>query len=220
MTTTITVRGHFSAFFSAERATVSIEVSLQGGNREAVLRETLEVGETVRGSLRDRHDQAAGPITFWSGDRVQTWSHTPTDKEGKPLPVVHTAQLTFSAKFSDFDALASWIEQYGARKGVNVRGISWALTAGRKQRETDAVRIHAVEDAVAKARTYATALGLTTLEPQHIADTGMIGDDVSYSGGTSSAGYSRAASTSSSTLSLKPEDIELTADVDARFAAY
>jgi hypothetical protein len=69
---------------------------------------------------------------------------------------------------------------------------------------------------------YAQSIGLGSVTAVAIADPGMLGDQV-RGGGAPEASFMRAKSVgaggSEPSLSLKPEDIEVSAVVDARFVA-
>jgi uncharacterized protein YggE len=103
---------------------------------------------------------------------------------------------------------------------VTVGSIDWALTEARTTGVTAEVRSRAVKDAVAKASVYAQSIGLGSVTAVAIADPGMLGDQV-RGGGAPEASFMRAKSVGGSepSLSLKPEDIEVSAVVDARFVA-
>ncbi|MBB5633922.1 hypothetical protein BKA04_002145 [Cryobacterium mesophilum] len=222
--TTITVQGQHSAFHPAERATVHIAIHFDGPSREPVFAAVNAAAEDVRGRVTALHDGKKGPVTWWSSDSVQVWGDRPWNQEGKQLPVVFHARIGFSAKFSDFDALARFLEDLAARDGVTIGSIEWALTEARKTSVTTEVRSRAVRDAVDKATVYAQSIGLGSVRAVAIADPGMLGDQVGASGGgmqfaSSSRAFKAMDAGGSPELSLKPEDIEIAAVVDARFVA-
>ena len=74
---------------------------------------------------------------------------------------------------------------------------------------------------MAKASVYAQSIGLGSVTAVALADPGMLGDQV-RGGGTPEASFMRAKSVGGGepSLSLKPEDIEVSAVVDARFVAH
>ncbi len=221
--TIITVQGRFSAFYPAERATVAIGIHLEGPERNEVFAETTTSADTLRGEIVARHSPGTGPITWWSSDAVQVWSEKPWNKDGKQLAPVFHARIGFIAKFSDFVELSAWVERVAAIPGVSVGSIVWDLTDARKNGVTAEVRSRAVKDAVAKASVYAQSIGLGSVRAIAIADPGMLGDQVGSSGVDAQAfGSMRMAAATDGTapaLSLKPEDIEVDAVVDARFVA-
>lgn len=214
--TTITVQGGHDAYFPAERATVTVAIAFEGAERAAVVTGTTEGTAALVAGIRDRHDPERGPVTWFASDRIQVWSHRPFNDKGEQVPLVHHAQTTTRVKFRDFDELVRWVERAAAHPGVRIDGIEWTLTEATRQGAVAAVRTRAVEEARAKAQTYAEALGLTNLRCVAIADPGLLGD----AGGAvpQPAAYSRMAADAGG-LAFTPEDIAVSAAVDARFLA-
>ena len=220
--TTISVHGHHSAWYAAERATVSVAVQCDGAERDAVFAGATAAADAVRETITSRHDATAGPITWWSADTVRVWSERPWNDQGAQLARVHYAALDLSAKFSDFDDLPRWIEEVVAIDGATVSHIQWALTQATETAATAEVRSRAVKDAVAKAAVYAQSIGLGAVTATAIADPGMLDG----SGPLAAEAYSADRAMmkgfevgSGPTLALKPEQIEVSASVDARFVA-
>ena len=221
--TTITVQGSFSAFYPAERATVEVSVHHEAPKRQPAFDATLAAADVVRENIVALHDPAAGPITWWASDSVQVWNEKPWSNDGKQLPPVFHARVSFTAKFSDFAALSRWIEAVSSVDSVSVGSIDWALTDARRTAVTAEVRSRAVKDAVAKASVYAQSIGLGSVTAVAIADPGMLGDQVRGGGDAAAVSFMRAKAGgvggSEPSLSLKPEDIEVASVVDARFVA-
>ena len=221
--TTITVQGRFSAFYPAERATVEVSVHHEAPKRQPAFDATLAAADVVRDNIVALHTTTDGPITWWSSDSVQVWNEKPWSNDGKQLPPVFHARVSFTAKFSDFAALSRWIEAVSSVDSVSVGSIDWALTDARRTAVTAEVRSRAVKDAVAKASVYAQSIGLGSVTAVAIADPGMLGDQVRGGGDASEVSFMRAkvgaVGGSEPALSLKPEDIEVASVVDARFVA-
>ncbi len=217
--TVITVQGSFDAFHPAERGTVTVSVGFEGPERGPVVARTSEGTRALVAGIVDRHDPEHGPVTWYSTDRIRVWATRPFHDKGVQKPEVHHAQTTTRAKFSDFDELARWVERAAGYPGVRVEGIEWALTEKTRSGATADVRTRAVEDARGKATTYAEALGLADLRCVAVADPGMLGDH-SSGGGATPLTYARAAvAEGAGGLSFTPEDIAVSAAVDARFVA-
>ena len=219
--TTISVQGHHSAWYPAERATVVVSIGFDGPDRDTVFEAASASLAAVRETVEALHDASAGPITWWSADSVRVWSERPWNQDGVQLDPVHHAALDLSAKFKDFEALSRWIEAVVAIPGVNVGSIEWALTESRETSVLAEVRSRAVKDAVSKASVYAQSIGLGSVSATAIADPGMLGD-----GGSIAAPQfdrmmmkSGIGSSDGTPLALKPEQIEVSASVDARFVA-
>lgn len=137
---------------------------------------------------------------------------------------MHHAGVNVEVKFRDFAALSAWVAKHvGNTEGLHVTFIKWALTVKRRDELIRQVRERAVHDAVARAQLYADALGLAEISPVAIADAGMLVADVSRGGGFDQiSAMPRAASEQSGRgfcVELVPQDIEVTASVDARFVA-
>ena len=217
--TVITVQGTFDAFHPAERATVTVSIGFEGPEARPVVAQTTQGTSALVAGIVERHDPERGPVTWYATDRIRVWANRPFHDKGVQNPLVHHAQTTTRAKFSDFEELARWVERAAVHPGVRVDGIEWALTERTKADTVAEVRTRAVEDARRKATTYAEALGLADLRCVAVADPGMLGDHGSGGGATPLA-YSRAAAAEGTGgLSFTPEDIAVSAAVDARFLA-
>lgn len=219
--TVISVQGHHSAWYTAERATVTVAISFDGPHRNPVYSAATASLDAVRETVTSRQDATAGPITSWSADTVRVWSERPWNSEGKQLDPVHHAALDLTATFTGFDALASWIELVVAIPGASIASIAWSLSDATRTSATTEVRSRAVKDAVAKATVYAQSIGLGSVTATAIADPGMLGDGASTAPIAMDrmmmkAGFSAADGPA---LELKPEQLEVTASVDARFVA-
>jgi uncharacterized protein YggE len=220
MPTVITVQGSFTAWYPAERATVRLTVAFDGAKRDSVLSAASRAVQTVTASIKELHDPDAGPITWFSSDRIRVWAQRPWNNDGKQLAPVHHAAINVTAKFKDFDALAEWIGQIAGVEGVQVNGIDWTLTDARRTSVTTEVRSRAVKDAADKARVFAQAIGLGQVNAVAIADPGMLGVQ---GNGPAAAPMMRAMAAhgggGDAALDFTPEDIEVSASVDARFEA-
>ena len=130
-----------------------------------------------------------------------------------------------SAKFSDFEALARWVESAAGLDAVTVGSISWDLTDATRTSATVEVRSRAVKDAVAKASVYAQSIGLGSVTAIALADPGMLGDPSGGGGGGPQPVFPRAMKAQfdggggGAQLALKPEEIAVASVVDARFVA-
>jgi uncharacterized protein YggE len=152
---------------------------------------------------------------------VNVWAERPWNAEGKQLDPVFHASIGFTAKFGDFEALARWIELLALEPGVTINDTRWDLTEDNRVSVLADVRSKAVADAVGKATVFAQSIGLSTVTPIAIADPGMLGD---RSSGEAPLGKydmmaMRAGGAGSRAMEFKPEEIEVTASVDARFVA-
>jgi uncharacterized protein YggE len=218
--TIITVQGEYELHHPAERGTVRLTVAYQGEQRDEVLALATQRHLSLTSELRDIHQPQSGPVTWWASDQLRVWGERPWNQDGVQLPVVFHAEVGIDAKFSDLAALSDWVGVASLLDGVNVSGVTWALTEARKQTLVQEARRRAVENAVAKATVYASSLGLATLKPLAISDPGMLGDHSSPAQPPQPM-FARAMSNDlgGGTLALKPEDITIAVQVHARFSA-
>ncbi|WP_161972333.1 SIMPL domain-containing protein [Glaciihabitans arcticus] len=220
--TIITVRGEFSAWYPAERATVWAAISFDGPSREDVFARATEAAETLRSSITALHDAEKGPVTWWSSESVRVFSDRPWSQDGAQLPLVFHAAIGFRVKFSGFEALAGWVEQSSVLDGVSITSVDWALTDATRNAVTTEVRSRSVKDAVTKATVFAQSIGLGSVSAIALADPGMLGEQGPSSGGSPEQFRmmkSMSAADASGSLELKPEEIEVASVVDARFVA-
>ncbi|MEO6943012.1 MAG: SIMPL domain-containing protein [Terrimesophilobacter sp.] len=221
--TIITVQGQHTAYFPAERATLHFSVNHDGSQRSAVFARATSAGDLLRGKIVALHNESTGPITWWASDSVRVWSDRPWNNEGKQLPLVYHAVIGFTAKFNEFDELARFIEDVADVDGVTISQLEWALTDSRTRDVTAEVQSSAVQDAVSKATVYAKAIGLSSVTAVAVADPGMLSD-----GGRGGAEFGMERTSfamkamdvgGAAELSLRPNDIEVSASVDVRFVA-
>ncbi|RDH75777.1 SIMPL domain-containing protein [Mycolicibacterium moriokaense] len=219
MPTEITVRGTFTAFHPPERGTVHATIAFEGPAMEPVYDRVARDLEAVKASVTPLNTGDHGPVTWWSAQQLRTWSNRPRSKEGIALPPVHHASVRIEVKFRDFAALSRWVGEHVANTdGLRVSHIEWALTVKRRDELQRQARTRAVEDAVTRAQDYADALGLGTIRPLAIADAGMLGGNLHPQSGAAPAHLrANAAPPGAPDVGLIPEDIEVSAAVDARF---
>lgn len=219
MSTEITVRGSFSAFQPPERATVHASIGYEGPEMQPVYDRVARDLETVKASVDQLKTGKQPAVTWWSAQQLRTWSTRPWNKDGEQLPLVHHANVGIEVKFRDFAALSRWIGEHVANaEGFSVSRVGWALTSKRRDDWFRQVRIRAVQDAATRAQLYADALSLGKVSVIAIADAGMLGAGLNPDGGHG-ADFLRVGSASSGgrDVELVPEDIEVSAAVDARF---
>ena len=217
----ITVQGSHRAFRRPERATVRLNVGLEGPTAEQVFAATVASSEQVTETIKALHDPQRGPVTWWSSAQIRTWAKRPWNKDGKQLPLVHHSRVAVDAKFSDFARLSAFLSQMADVRGVSVLGVDWALTEQHRLALVREVRQAAVRDAHAKAQEYADALGLGSVRPVAIADAGMLGEGIAPANAAPAA-FSRGAPGGvgdDGGLDLTPQDVEVAAQVDTRFVA-
>ena len=168
----ITVRGQHETRIQPEEAVAHLSVRTEGRQRGEVVERMASLAAPLRDDLETR--KGAGGVAQWTSQRVSVWANRPWNSEGKQLALVHYASVDFSATFTDFAALSWWVTDVSERDGVQVDGVTWRLTpATAKATEAD-VAAQAVRVAVERAKAYAGAIGLASVEPVEIADLGLL----------------------------------------------
>ncbi|MEZ3161770.1 SIMPL domain-containing protein [Microbacterium sp. BWT-B31] len=217
---TISVRGQHETRLQPERAVAHLTIRAEGPERGAVVQRMAAFTAPVRDDLIARKE--AGTVEEWTSQRVSVWSERPWNPNGKRLAPVHYASVAVTATFTDFAALSWWATEVAEREGVQLRWIDWQLTPETRvavERDTAA---EAVQVAVARATAYASALGLTTVSPAQIADVGLLAQEsvtALQAPRMARAAYATGDGADAPTVSLQPEDIVVSAAVEAQFTA-
>lgn len=219
----ITVRGEHEARIAPERAIAHLTIRAEGPERGAVVERMAALTEPVRDDLAGR--KSAGTVAEWTSQRVSVWSERPWNNEGKRLAPVHYASVDFSVTFTDFAVLSWWAGEVAEREGVQLGWIEWKLTPETNASTERAVATEAVAVAVLRANAYAAALGLSEVTALELADVGLL----TRQGGSESApaprmlmakaSFAGDAAGAAPSVQLQPEDIVISAAVEARFAA-
>ena len=175
--------------------------------------------ETVKQSVDALRTGENSAVTRWSARTIRTWSTRPWNEAGIQLPLVHHAKVDLEVEFRDFTALSRWLAAHiDDTGGFRVGYVEWTLTTERRDDLLRQVRTEAVKDAARRAQQYADALGLGEVRPIAIADSGMLGPGVAAGGPRGIGLMGRAMSDGSAPeIEFEPEDIEVSATVDARF---
>ena len=219
---TITVRGEHETRVAPEEAVAHVTVRAEGRERGPVVERIAGLAAPLRDDLAARKD--AGGVSEWSSQRVSVWANRPWNSEGKQLALVHYASVEITATFTDFAALSWWVSDAAERDGVQVDGVTWRLTPATAKATEAKVAAHAVKVAVDRATAYAGAIGLETLTPLEIADLGLLtrapepAPPAPKMMRAMAMGVMDAAG-GAPAVEFQPEDIVVTAAVEARFAA-
>jgi len=218
----ITVRGEHETRIAPERAIAHLTIRAEGPERGAVVERMSALTEPVRDDLAAR--KSAGTVTEWTSQRVSVWSERPWNNEGKRLAPVHYATVDFSVTFTDFAVLSWWAGEVAERDGVQLGWIEWKLTPETKASVERDVATQAVGVAVARATAYAGALGLANVTALELADVGLLTQPGAPEAAPAPRMMMAKASFASDTgggpaVQLQPEDIVISAAVEARFAA-
>jgi len=223
---TLSVSGSATHRHRAERGVVHLAVGFDGDDREEVVRDTAAVHSRLTEQATAWRRQEAA--TWWSAQSVTVAVETEatTDRGGGADATRASSVVRFrtraavDVRFSDFDALASWVGDVAVEPGVTLEWIEWSLSHDRRPEVEKAVRVAAIADAVTRAGDYAEALGLGRPTLQSVFEPGL---RPGAPGGGSPFGLARAVATFSSggpvAFDLHPDDIEVTAEVSADFVA-
>ncbi|PZU49580.1 MAG: SIMPL domain-containing protein [Microbacterium sp.] len=216
----ITVRGESEAHVAPERAVAHITATADGPERGTVVERIAAIAEPVRADLGRRKD--AGGVADWASKRVSVWADRPWNTEGKQLDLVHHACVELTATFTDVIALSDWLNGIAATDGLQVGSVDWQLTPETRARVEREVATDAVGVAVERATAYAQAIGRGTVTPVQIADLGLLGDAAPTA--PSPRMFARASAMSmdagaAPAVEFRPDDIIVTAAVEARFTA-
>ncbi|WP_417563727.1 SIMPL domain-containing protein [Microbacterium sp.] len=213
---TITVRGEHEVVRAPEEGVAHVTVSREGPERGPVVEAIAALSAPIRDDLAARKD-AGGPVE-WTSGRAAVWAERPWNAEGKRLAVVHHATVELTATFTDFPALSRWLSEVAERDGVQIGGVRWQLTRATAAALEREVATAAVQVAVARATAYAQALGLTEVTPTEISDLGLLGHDAQPQlMRMAKASFDSAAA--GPAFDLQPDDITVSAAVEARFTA-
>lgn len=215
---TITVRGANEARIPPERATLHLSVRTEGPVRSTVVERTMSLAEPVRTSITDR--LSAGSVIDWSSKRLTVRADRPWNNEGRQLAPVYHASVDFSATFAEASELSIWVSDVSAWDGVDIGWVNWHLTPQTRADIEREVESSAVGVAVQRAQAYAAALGLESVTPLEIADTGLMSREQAPAHPMLKArGAAFAAADSAPAMEYEPEDIVIAATVEARFIA-
>lgn len=191
-------------------------ITADGPSAEPVFQKVVDALAEVRFSLESRHHPRRGPVIRYAIDQVRTGSHRPVTHEGVQSPAVHTAMVSVSATFNDFDDLAVWVGWCSQVDGFAITVIDWALTVANRGKIERRARQKAVRDAKRRAQDYADALDLGPVEVSSLSDPGL--------GGPVARKVVMAAAMSApggpENIVLRPDDVEITAEVDAVFSVH
>lgn len=215
---TVTVRGEHEARITPERATIRVTVRSEGPERGSVVDDVMRLSEPVRLSITER--TGTDVVVDWSSKRLSVRAERPWNNEGKRLAPVYYASIDFTATFTEASELSIWVSDISAWDGVEVGWVNWHLTPSTRNRVEREVAAAAVGVAVTRAEAYAGALGLSTVTPLEIADVGLISNGQSDPGAPLMKARAGAfAADASPAMEYEPDDLTVTATVEARFVA-
>ena len=216
---TITVRGDHERRVAAEQAVVALRVAVEGPDRTDVVARLEALATPLTDDLAAR--QGTDGLVEWSSDGMSVWSERPWG-DGRRLAPVHHASVELTATFADPIPLAAWVTAVAEREGVEIQNVGWRLTPATRAAVERDVASEAVGVAVDRATAYAAALGRGTVTPLEVADVGLLstpGEPGPGAGARTMRAAFSADAEASPQLRLQPDDIVVSAAVEARFNA-
>jgi uncharacterized protein YggE len=202
----VSVRGEAFREVPPEIARFTVTVAARDKNRQATLARLAERADAVR-ALIDGYGEAIERRE--SGDlRVR-----PELKRSGERVVAYHGTVSTTVTVTDFSVLGELMLRLADQDQSNVSGPWWALRPGSPvHREA---RRAAVDEAVARAREYAEAVGARVTGLLEIADSGMVNQPMTrvaygYAGQAGGDGLPE--------LDLDPQVQTVHANVEARFA--
>ncbi len=214
---TITVRGENQTRVAPERARVHVSVRSDGADRVKVLDTATRIAEPVRASLIARAD--ATTLVEWSSGRMTIHAERPWNSEGKRLAPVYHASIDFTGTFDDFSELSLWVTEVSGVEGVEIGHVDWHLTPETRATVEQGAAAEAIRVAVRRAEAYAAALGRGNVTPVSIADQGLLHSKTGAAPMMMRAMAESADSAGFGGMSYQPEDIVISATVEAQFSA-
>lgn len=217
----ITVRGSAEVATPPQRAVLHLVVEATGDNKKAVVSDAITEANQVRAGV---DTLPSGTVAEFVLDPLRTSSWEPRDDRGQPLPTRYSATIAIRVTFTDFEELSRFAATQGVRPGVMLRRVTWALPE-EAQAELE---VRALAQAVAKARTraiiMASASGFSDITPTAVSDPHLLDDPSPVARGAMSPMMVREAGGEGGdldpeALDLRPEDVVVRAEVEARFTA-
>jgi uncharacterized protein YggE len=209
----ITVRGSHTVRMVPERATVYANLAVDGPQPQPVFDAVAGALVDVTASLESRLNAERGPVTGFAVDQFRRTSQRPYNAQGKQLPLVHTAVVSITATFIDFDDLAAWVSWSAGVPGLGVHHLDWALTEATRLEVERSTRTEAIRDAKRRAQDYADALDLGPVTVRSISDPGTGGSALPVR----LMARAMADAGGPPQVELRPDEVEISAQVEATF---
>ncbi|MBB5787003.1 SIMPL domain-containing protein [Jiangella mangrovi] len=213
---TITVAGTAQRLLPAERGTVHLRATAEARRSADVVSVVAELHARLSADA-ERH-VAAGAATRWSADQLYVSTVQRYLRDSDVSETFQVAAAGVAVRFTDFTALSAWVTETGTVDGVVVDGVEWELTDERRREAEREVRAEAVRDARERAAAYAAELGFATVEVVALFEPGLRPHTQPVYDGGSPRFARMAADAGGAVVSMRPEQIEITATVTADFS--
>lgn len=209
------VRGEHTLRLRPELGTLHLSVAFESGAKPEALRQTSTTTSELVTELKRLVTLEHPPISNYVAQPVSTMSWRPFTDDGPPLPVRYRASAELTVEFTDFDALSDFALMWGERAGVQIGGVEWSLGERTERDRRDEVLTAAVLEARDRATVMARAVGVREVHCLEVADQGLLARQT-YAGPESMRDV--AFLKGAPQIEIRPQDVEVTAQVDARFA--
>jgi uncharacterized protein YggE len=213
----LSVAGSASQQVVPERATPRIQLTAEGADRAAVLKQVTALHQELVSQAQDQ--VASGAATRWSSNDVWVRAEDRYRPDGAEPMRVHVASAELRVRFKDFAALGPWLAEIGARVGVQVQGVQWSLTDPTRESIARELRLAAVRDAQQRARDYADALGLSDVALEQLWEADLRPGSGSSDAGLSRKAFAYASADAVQPIELGPEPLEVAHSVTVDFVA-
>lgn len=207
--TTIHAAGTSETHILAERATITVNISVASRDR----RKSIEIATREHNWAVQRAQQlrANGDATWHAADPISTWSYK-TYAEGKSNQTVieHRTSSRVRVKLSNLSLVSAIVTEF-AEAGLTT-SIDWALTEATRRESERSMRKAAVAAARAIADDYADALGQRIESVTSISDAPAGGSDAGMA-------FARSGAASGGPAEVSIAEITVSATVNGIYEA-
>jgi uncharacterized protein YggE len=219
----LSVRAEARQLVAPDYAVVDGLIERIAGSKAEALRsaaasvDRLTTDLAALGGVPFDEDAQRRPLT-WSAHSLATREDRYHDKEtGRSERTGQvTATVALRVTVRDLDTLDAVSAVLAAEQSLNVHAVTWHVDWDNPA--WPQVRAAAIQAAIHKARDYAAALGGTLQQVEHVADTGLLGDDsAAYEPPSRALRAMSASADGPGTPALNPVPQELIATIEARF---
>lgn len=215
---TIAVHGTASHRVGPEFARVVVDAAATGEDRGDVVHRVVSQHERL--VQEATAFEATGAVESWHTSGLTTgiaWDWRTVDGTNERVRKFR-ADAEIAVTFRDVPALQTWLVDVAQRDDVEVREVRWELTESSRTAALSLLRAAAVTDAVTRAVDLADAAGLGAPRLVAVYEPGLRPGDGQGGGPSPMFARAMAADGGGPGLDLRPQDIELTAEVTADFA--
>lgn len=213
----ITVVGSARATRPPERATIALNVALEGNDKRHVLEGTTALVKSLSAEVDRLRQGDPAPVTKAAVRPIGTRSWRPWSDQGRILPLRHAASCALDLTFRDFGALSAFVDAWGAVDGISLGGVEWTLTEAVRAELETTVLGEAVARARERAQILATAGGGGPVRCLEIADPGLLTEQRSAESAPI-AMFARSAADvgGGEGIDIVPHDVDIEAQVHVR----